>query len=297
MRFKNTFINQRYINKSEELNKENVIVGVPLCSKEFLKGVEHAPEAIRKVSMRYANSDNTAQPIKIYNPDQGYILKDVDISDFGDIKLTRNLQKSEEIIRIKMKTIFKKNCFPIIIGGDHSITFPIVSSYTGNVTVLQLDAHGDFLDEREFCPHGSVMRAVSKLNNVNKIIHCGLRGNLNTGPGLEDSVKAGNIVITASELNESGIDIISKYISEDEKVYISFDIDFLDPSIAPATNCAEPNGINYDMAIKILEKVMTNYNIIGIDFVEYNPKYDINNITGIHIVNLILAILYFKNRN
>lgn len=274
-----TFLNvERNMNN---LDYDATFVGIDFCSAEWLDGVQLAANKIRDISYKYSNVDGTSYPIKVYNPESGYILKNKKINDYGNIKL------------LEFDGTFEKANLPIFVGGDHASTYYIIKKILNddNITILHFDAHGDYLDEFVDCPHGSVMNEVNKLGCVNKIIHCGLHGNLNSGPGLEKSLKDGNVIITKKDLSYSNI---IHNLNYNDKIYISIDIDFFDLSIAPGTNCGEPNGFLYEEFRKILIEIIKKYNIIGIDIVEYNPKMDISNITAILITNLIMECISAK---
>ncbi|MBW2996180.1 arginase family protein [Candidatus Woesearchaeota archaeon] len=283
---KPTFLNQPYLKDRSKCSEIVSVVGIG-------SNLEKSPDALRKLSERYSNIDGNAQPIKMYNPERGYILDGITFNDTGNIDVSS--RPIEETIKKEIKKILDSNSFPLILGGDHYITFPAVSAYENEITVVQLDAHSDYLNEPNF-PNGSVMRYVSKLPNVQKVIHCGLRGNLNTGPGIEDSIKDQNTVITSTELKDKGPASLLDKIKENEPIYLSFDIDVLDPSIAPATNYPEPAGIDYSIARRLICDLGKKGDVKGIDFVEYNSSFDSNNVTGIHIVNLIFEFLSSKFR-
>lgn len=277
-----TFLNQPL---KRELTERVVYVGIGLNSSHT-DGVEKAPQQIRHISQRYSNADGSAQPLKVYDPNRGYSLEGVTIQDYGDL--------SEQLIASEMKKIFASRSFPMIVGGDHYITYLALKGLAQDVTVVQLDAHGDYLDASD-CLHGSVMRYARALPHVKKIIHCGLRGNLNTGPGLEDSIRQGNEIITSNQLRSQGIGCLLEKISG--PTYITFDTDFLDPSIAPGTGYPEPEGFDYTIAKNILIQTARKSTLIGIDFTEYNPDLDWNNITGLHLVNLMIDVMWVRGKH
>jgi diaminopimelate decarboxylase/arginase family enzyme len=277
------FLNQEKYTPNCECDA--LFVGIDHCSADYLYGVEKAALEIRNISLRYANSDKTAYPLKVYNPDRGYILNKVKIFDYGNIVDLNDLSK-----------IDISKYFPVFVGGDHSITYSIIkNTIKEEIIVLHFDAHGDFLDNYKECPHGAVMNEVSSLKNVIKIIHIGLRGNLNTGPGLTKSLSLGNEIYTAEFIKKQNnfiIDILK--IIKNKKVYISIDTDYFDPSIAPATNNPEHNGLDYEFTRKMLDDIFLSSDVIAMDFVEYNPNLDHDNVTGVLITNLIMECISAK---
>jgi agmatinase len=280
-----TFLNQPNSFDNPNYIPQVSVLGAALNSSYNGSGVEFGPDELRNISLRYSNSDGSSQPIKIFNPDEGYILDKITFNDFGN---ANNLESIENHV----KKILKLGSFPLILGGDHYITLPCVSAYDEDITIIQFDAHSDYLNEKD-CLNGSVMRYVANLSHVKKIIHCGLRGNLNTGPGIEESLKEGNQIITTNQIRENPKRLID-LIDKDESIYLSFDIDVLDPSIAFATGYPEPNGLDYGLSKRLLCDLAQKANVKGIDFVEYNPTLDLNGVTGTHITNLIFEFISSK---
>ena len=267
-------------------NKNNVeydatFYGMNFITTEYIDGVENAPDRVREISQAYSNDDGSHFPLRIYNPKRGYYLGNLKVNDYGNIDLT------------------DENCcignpnFPVFVGSDHGATYYVLKHYAVDkeYIVLQFDAHGDYLGEFEECLIGSVMKRINMLPNVKKIVHCGLRGNLNTGGGLRESVEKGNVIILKEDLN---YDAIKKNLNEGDNVYLTIDIDFFDPTVAPGTHHPEPNGIYYEYFRTMITKVFKEYNVIGFDIVEYAPQLDPSNITGNMIVNIILEMLGAK---
>ena len=268
-------------------------IGIEYCSADYLKGVENAADEIRALSYRYANADSTARPLKVYNPDDGFILSDTDIVDFGNVEAS-----NMEMLRDKLTKIsFPFYAVPIFVGGDHSVSFELIrkicsSKIYRDIVVVQFDAHSDYIDEYEEYPHGSVMNEVSKLSGVSKIIHFGLRGNLNSGPAIAHSKRKGNFVVPYSKIGQEYDNILKEL--KGKNVYITFDTDFLNPIYAPATNCPEPGGATYEDTLKYLKDfINVSEFVVGMDFVEYNPSCEGSVITGTTILNIIMQSLHY----
>lgn len=254
----------------------------------FRGGTALAPEAIRKASTMYyyPNFDGLYDPEK-----QKYILTGNPISDLGDIEDTSVSSLNERITQA-IKFIRERGSIPITLGGNHSITYPILQAFNHPLDVIHLDAHSDYqrYDEAGVTECGTVMRRVKELFFVNKIVHAGTRGYLNSGQGIRDSVKDGNIVIPCDMLKQQGAEAILKHLG-DLPIYVSFDSDVLDPSICPGTTVPEPGGIDYLLAKDILVKLAQRGNLIGADFVELNPTYDSSQLSSIHLTKLILDMV------
>lgn len=270
-------------------------IGIKCCSADYLLGVEKAADKIRELSYRYANADSTARPLKVYSPEEGYILKDTNLLDYGNVE-AKGLSKLKGQLE---KMVYPFYATPIFVGGDHGVTYELIKKACGkiykDVVVVQFDAHSDYIDEYEEYPHGSVMNEVNKLACISKIIHFGIRGNLNSDPAIRNSKKAGNMVVPYYEMSKLYGDVIESI--KDKYVYITFDTDFLNPACAPATNCPEPGGPNYEEALRYLKDIIAfSKKIIGMDFVEYNPTCEGAILTGTTIVNLIMESLHYMTK-
>ncbi len=166
---KKTFLNQPYFNRRENADALVSFMGVCLNSSHEIYGSENAPNSIRDVSERYSNSDGSAQPLKIYNPNKGYLLEEITIQDTGDLifRQEMTIKKMEQLIIKEMKKIHNSGSFPVIVGGDHYITYPIISSYNSDLTIVQFDAHGDYLNNKN-CLNGSVIVLFQTLSDLNE---------------------------------------------------------------------------------------------------------------------------------
>ncbi len=205
--------------------------------------------------------------------------------------------KAYHKIETKYDSIFKKKIKPFSLGGDHSITYPILKSLNENIdsfNVIHFDAHtdiysGSFLDineEFDFFHHGNFVTKCLELKNLKKYVMLGLRGkpsgNLNEKIDFYDVLKIKKILQEPSlfDLGLSG------------KTYITFDIDILDPMYAQGTATPVEFGLTPFEVINLFEICFKNIEIIGIDFVEVNPARDNKNKSTMNLaMNLILALL------
>jgi len=287
-------ISPTFLNAPQESLRSNSLkalsfVGVPTergCV--FRAGTALAPESIRKASIMYYYPDFDG----LYDPErQKYILTDNSINDLGDINDVPRSSLDERVTEM-IRFIRQKGSIPITLGGDHSITYPILQAYDQPFDVIHLDAHSDYqrYDETEVAECGIVMRRVKELLHINRIIHAGIRGYLNSGQGIRDSVKDGNIIIPCDMLRQQGTDAILKHLGN-LPIYITFDSDVLDPTVCPGTTVPEPGGIDYLLAKDILIKLAQQGNLIGADFVELNPMYDPSQISSFHLTKLILDMI------
>lgn len=291
-----TFLNVEKVTLEDSLGNI-VFLGIPTEEGHvFREGTAKAPDAIRNASLMYYYPGYNGS----YDPEQQkHILRNVKMTDLSNINLNQRNCSSEEIIKEYISKILSKDALPVILGGDHSITYAILSAYNKSVNVIHLDAHGDFqrYDESDVAPCGTVIRKVCSLPNIQKIIQVGIRGYLNSKQGIQDSIKRGNIVIPCNKLKVEGIETILSHINKGESYYITFDSDFLDPSICPGTTVPELGGISYDLARDLLYAVANRAKIVGMDFVELNPMYDPTQISAICASRLIIGTLGEISKN
>jgi len=277
--------------KLDELSSNIAVLGIPVEEGGiFRKGTSRAPNALRRASLLYSYKGFAG----LYDPERdSFILTDGKLVDVGDIRETGKRKNIEEKIRESVRKILLSKSVPLCLGGNHSITYPILSAYSEDLEVLHLDAHSDFqrYDESDASPCGTVMRKVSDLPHVKRIVHVGIRGYLNSSKALKDTKLKGNAVITASELRKKGARRIIKELNPNLPYYISFDSDFLDPSVCPGTTVPEPGGASFDLAQNILTGISKRNRIIGIDCVEANPLYDRSQISEISLNRLLIGLI------
>ncbi len=291
-----TFLRSELVRDRTKVNSDICFVGIPYDSGASNRpGARYGPRAFREASMIYAYSVLGKPLDDVFDAEEGTsILDKVSIIDSDDIFIVpENRDISERIITEEIKKVLSNESFPLVVGGDHSISYAVIRAYQEPITILQFDAHSDYMSEEyiQTCPHGTTMRRASKLKNVNRIIHCGIRGLLNSRQGLEDTISDGNIVITTKQVLNKGADALYSELDPNERYYITFDTDFLDPVIAPGTGTPEPGGIDYSLTRELLRKTAINYQVVGIDFVELNPLFDNTSNSAQHLVRLAIDFL------
>ncbi len=224
------------------------------------------------------------------------------IADIGDVPLnTFNLLKSIDIIEAYFDDVLSCGAKPVSMGGDHTIALPILRSVAkthGPVALVHVDAHSDTNDSMfgEAITHGTIFRRAVEENLVDpkKMFQIGLR---TTGYAAEDfdwASDRGARVVPAEECWHQSLAPLMAEIREligpDTPVYLSFDIDGLDPSIAPGTGTPEPGGLTSIQGIEIIRGCW-GLNLIGSDLVEVSPPYDTSGNTSLLAANLIFEML------
>lgn len=262
------------------------IVGVPYDKgSTFRKGSALAPSRIRAVS----------DSIESYSPDLDMDISDLNLVDLGDIDVAcldpEGMVKSVEEIA---KEIFAAGATPVAIGGEHTITLGLVraaKSFYPDLLVLHMDAHADMRDRYEGTTinHATVMRRIIEELGDKRTIHAGIRS------GTKEEFQ---IIGSRSRHDGSGRPLSFRNFSprrilelmDDKPIYITLDIDVLDPSEAPGTGNPEPGGIRFSDLMLLLYGI-SGKKIVGADIVEVSPPHDVGDITSICAAKILREIM------
>jgi len=223
------------------------------------------------------------------------------VADIGDVAINPyNLLDSIDRIERAYREILKHDCKPLTLGGDHTIALPIlraIHAKHGKVGLIHIDAHADVNDTMfgEKIAHGTPFRRAVEdgLLQCDKVTQIGLRG---TGYHAEDfdwCRQQGFTVVQAEECWNKSLAPLMAHVRErvgDTPVYLSFDIDGLDPSFAPGTGTPEIGGLSVQQGLEII-RGMKGLNIVGADLVEVSPPYDPTGTTALVGANLAFEML------
>ncbi len=257
-------------------------------------GARHGPKAIRDASMIYAmgySRRNGFYDVEL----ERYILPGVRIVDCGDIPTlpTLTVETFDTATRF-VKDIRSRQAMPVILGGDHSISFPVLRAFSDiPIHVVQFDSHLDLMDDTLGIKlsHANPMKRVSELENVTGLSHIGIRGLHNIPDWIEAAEKSKSRFFTATEVHDKGEEFISSQIPDSENLYITVDIDVLDPSVAPGTGTPEPGGLTYRQLRRLLRLTAQKGRLAGMDLVEVNPLFDPSGRTAQVAARLIIDLL------
>jgi len=268
-------------------------VGVPMdIGASNRAGTRHGPRQIRaeSVMIRPYNMATRAAP-----------FDKLQVADIGDVAInTFDLKKSVGIIETAYDGILAHGAIPLTLGGDHTLTLPILRAMRkkhGPVALIHIDAHADINDEMfgEKIAHGTPFRrAVEEgLLACDRVTQIGLRG---TGYSSEDfdwSRHQGFTVVQAEECWGKSLTPLMAEVRArvgDHPVYISYDIDSLDPAFAPGTGTVEIGGLTTWQALEIIRGCQ-GLDIVGGDLVEVSPPYDPSGNTAVIGANLLYEML------
>lgn len=269
------------------------ILGVPFDTAASNRtGQRYGPQHIRDFSVL----------LRPYNPDQDIdIFKYCSAVDYGDIDIIPgNIHKTYENIESGLEPILENNITPIIMGGDHSISLGHLRAFAkkyGPVSLVHFDSHGDTWDDYfgEKYMHGTPFRrAVEEgLVDTSHSIQVGMRGPLYGPEDIEDARDLGYEVIPMSEVRKIGYNKVMERIHKragEKPVFVSYDIDFLDPAYAPGTGTPEVGGPTSYEALEFV-RGLNGLNIVGFDLVEVLPSYDSGEITAVAASSIIFEMM------
>ena len=268
-------------------------VGVPLDTATSNRaGARFGPREVRAQSslLRPFNLATGAAP-----------FQSLQVADVGDVAINAfNTQDSVRRIRVAFEKLLSNPVVPLSIGGDHTITYPILQAIAakhGPVALVHVDAHADVNDTMfgEKIAHGTPFRRAFEegLLQPQKTFQIGLRG---TGYSPDDfnwSRGKGFTVVTAEECWDRSLEPLMSEIRArigDARTYVTFDIDGLDPSIAPGTGTPELGGLTGRQGLQII-RGCRGLNIVGADVVEVSPPYDLSGNTSLVGANLLFELL------
>ncbi|UCE51749.1 MAG: agmatinase [Desulfobacterales bacterium] len=223
------------------------------------------------------------------------------VADIGDIAInTFNLQKSMEIIESAYNDILSYDCKPLTLGGDHTIVLPILRAMKkryGSVGLIHVDAHADVNDTlfNEKITHGTPFRrAVEEdLVDPHRVVQIGLRATGYSADDFDWPREKGFRIVQVEECWHKSLSPLMAEVREqlgDGPVYVSFDIDSLDPAFAPGTGTPEIGGLTTVQGIEIL-RGCRGLDLIGGDLVEVSPPYDPSGNTALVAANLLFELL------
>jgi len=283
------FIEQTFISAKAPLKEASaVILGCPYDgSASFRPGARFGPSAIRRASWG----------IETYSPYLDKDLSQLSMHDMGDLELPLGEKKiSLILIRKAVGMILSANKFPILLGVDHLITLPAIEEILKiypRLHVLHIDAHTDLRNDYlgESLCHSTVMRRVVERLGENRLYQIGIRS------GTEEEFKLAKKMRSIVSADPNSLGSMIKHI-RNQPVYVTLDLDVMDPSILPGVGTPEPGGLTFREFIFLLKKLQTLH-VIGFDVVELTPDYDPTQISSVVasviLREMILAFCFKKD--
>jgi agmatinase len=261
-----------------------VILGCPYDgTSSYRPGSRFGPSSIRNVS----------EVLETYSPYLNLDLIDKSVCDLGNLGLPfGDKYRVFDTISFNVGELLQKGKKVLALGGEHLISYPIIVEYAKHYTdlvVVHIDAHCDLRDDYlgEKYSHATVLRRIYDIDSLRVIYHFGMRS------GTREEFSFGQSGKTFYPFNLSKINEVIKTIPDNVPIYITLDLDILDPSVLPGTGTPEAGGISFMELTNGLYSFRTK-NVVGCDVVELSPDYDLSmtsSITAAKVVRELLLII------
>jgi agmatinase len=255
------------------------ILGVPFDDKSsYLRGPAGGPKAIREASTDKAINAWTELGIDLE--------ADAAIVDLGDIDTSGDFLDVFERIEREVGSVADRKAVPVVLGGDHSITYPVVKGISRvyqPLDLLHFDAHPDLYDELygDRFSHACPFARIVDDGLVQNLVQVGIRAA--TGAHRDRTVRSGIRMVEMKDV------AFLEALHFSNPLYISVDVDVLDPAFAPGVSHHEPGGLSTRQLLRILQQLEAE--VIGLDIVEVNPVRDGSGITAAAAVKIVMEIM------
>ncbi|HEY0122436.1 MAG TPA: arginase family protein [Rhizobium sp.] len=288
-----TFLRSNYCSDIDALDARYAVFGVPYDEgSPFLPGSRFGPRSIREHSLRFS-------PEGIFDPatETAYltdVVRQGKLADIGDVDIVPS-SPARTFARLTdmVKRLRSRGAIPVMLGGDHAITFPAVRAFEEDMHVIQLDSHIDYgtYDDEFRYGNGQGFRQINELRNVQSLTQIGIRS-YRTNPADFRKAKAdGSRIVTMPELRQNGPASAIFHIPAGAKIYLSIDIDAYDGPLVPGCVSAEPDGPSFAEMLSLLELITKRFTTVGFDLVEVNPLLDVKTGATSYLAALTVAIL------
>ena len=300
-----TFGKYPYVSDWDSINADVAVMGAPFdFGSQFRTGSRMGPRGIREASTLFSFGHAGAYD---FEDDVTYLPSDsTRIVDIGDADIIHtDTTKSHSNIKFGVKKILAANAIPVVMGGDHSINIPCIDAFENEKPfhLIQIDAHLDFVDERHGVKfgHGNPMRRASEKKYVSGMTQIGIRNVSSTAKeGYVDAREKGSKIFSVRNVRQMGLNKILDEIPKGKRYYITIDIDAFDPSIASGTGTPSHGGFYYYEVLELIDGIIKQGSVVGLDLVEVAPDYDVTNSTSTLaaqlLMNTIGRILHHKNK-
>lgn len=257
------------------------VLGVPFDEgSPYMGGSRFAPRAIREHSLRFG-----AGRIYDIERDRSFLVEEIAqrrIVDVGDVDIVvTNPEQTFINTTETVKSLLARGVLPVVLGGDHAISSPVVRAFDQPIHVVHFDAHLDYSPITELQRHtnGQPFRYIHAMDHVQNLTQIGIRSLRTDRDAVMAAKTNGSRIITMSEFRALTAEELAASLPADAPCYVSIDVDALDMTLVPGCVSAEPDGLSYRELRDTLAAVAARMDVVGFDFVEVNPLLDIG--TGI----------------
>jgi len=266
-----------------------IIMGVPFDgTSTYRSGSRFAPLAIREASLN----------IETYSFRAGVDLEELKIHDAGDLHVTGKIDETLKRVELVTGEILENGKTPILLGGEHTITLGAAKALHEDFALLCFDAHLDLRNEymnQRVC-HATVMRRINETVKPSRLVEAGIHAACKEEIEYAEEQKI--VYITSQRIMQGGIEEaaneINSFLADSERVYLTVDMDVLDPAFAPAVQNPEPEGLSTHVLLDLLSRICDR-RIIGLDVVEVTPHYD-TGVTAIQAAKILFEILSYIHK-
>lgn len=262
------------------LEADVAVIGVPYDEgSPFMPGSRFAPRTIREHSMRFGRGVYDIESDRTYLSE---LIGSGRLVDCGDVDvLPSRADLSMANVTRDVGAILERGAMPVVIGGDHTITWPVVRGFPKPMHVIQLDAHMDYGGEVAGMTYtnGQAFRLMHDAGAVRSLTQIGIRSWRQDPADVHEGRKRGVRIVTMPELRSGGAAAALAHVPAGEPCFVSIDVDAYDLPLIPGCVSAEPGGMSFEEVRDVLKAIAGRMKVIGFDFVEVNPQLDIG--TGI----------------
>ena len=285
-----SFMKLPWITDPAELRRRSVdvaIIGAPFDDAVTHRpGARFGPRAIRQAQSTWGSIHSLQLDVDPFDV--------LNVVDAGDANIVPSwIERGHAMVYRKVREVAETGAIPIILGGDHSITWPAATAVAdhygyGNLGIVHFDAHADTADivDGNLASHGTPMRRLIESGAVlgRNFVQIGLRGYWPPRDVFEWMQAQGMRWHLMDEIWERGMravieDAVAEALEGVDHLYISVDIDVLDPGFAPGTGTPEPGGLNPADLLRTVRRLALDCNVVALDIVEISPAYDVSDVT------------------
>lgn len=287
-----TFLRAEFCDDIDTLDADYAVIGVPYDDgSPFVGGSRFCARSVREHSLRFGGG-----ALYDIENDREYLRETlagnrlVDVGDVdaapsrGDVTMG-NLTR--DITRIRAR-----GAMPVVLGGDHTLTYPVVRAFDVPIHVIQLDAHLDYspvVDGMTYV-NSTSFRLLHKLEHVQSLTQIGIRSMRDLRQNARDARAAGSRIVTMPEVRDGGPESVVNHLPKGEDCYVTIDVDAYDISLVPGCVSGEPGGFTFEELRASLKGIARRMNVIGFDFVEVNPPLDVGTGTTSYLGALTVAM-------
>lgn len=285
-----TFLRSTYCPDVETLDAKVAVFGIPFDEgSPFLPGSRFGPRSIREHSLRF--SPDGYQDMETGEEFLKGLVRFGGLVDLGDVDIApTNVEATFDNITAMTRAILARGAMPVALGGDHSVSFPIVRGFDKPLHVIQFDAHVDYepFENGLRYTNGHAFRHIHAMDHVLSLSQIGIRGVRNYASTLNQIRANGGNIVSVEKYRALGVKEMLKLVPAGAPIYVSIDVDALDMSLVPGCVSGEPDGFTHAELRDALAAVAAHGEIVGFDFVEVNPQLDVGtgatSYLGAHIV-------------